>query len=59
MTTYNYSLNGDFGGPTGLKMSQLHTEIDESTGITGPNLVGINTGGDDVDIIFDVGLLGR
>ena len=54
-TTYNFSLASDFGGS--LKSYQLHKEIDDDGGIT-PNLIGVNTEGDDVAIIFDATLSG-
>lgn len=53
MSTYTYSLSSDFGG--NINTTQFHSEINNDPGIF-PNLEGINTLNDDVDIIFDSSL---
>ena len=50
MTTYNYSLSGDF--PTGaILVGQFQDEILAEAGIT-VTLIGVEVDGDDVDVIF-------
>ena len=57
MSTYNYSISTEFGGATGLNMSQLHDAIVAEAGIT-PTLDGLNSTGDSLDIVFTSALSG-
>jgi hypothetical protein len=53
---YSYTVSVDFGGSI-PKITQLHSEISADVGITS-TLVGINSTGDTIDIIFESALSG-